>query len=102
MEPLPMALSYCSLSEVELSGQLARYRSVGHVATALEKSPRRIAVRVSDGTPAAAIEALVAVEQQCCPFFDMAWEPRDRTLTISVPDADHEPALDALVQALGL
>lgn len=44
----------------------------------------------------------IAIERECCPFFALTWEPDRRRLTISVPQAAHEPAIDAIAFALDL
>jgi hypothetical protein len=102
MEPLPMAPPACSLDEVGVRSQLARYRTVGEAATVLVLDRRRVSVHVGDEVPNTLIDELVAIERECCPFFELAWEPNARRLTVSVPDAEHEPALEAIGFALGL
>lgn len=82
--------------------QLARYRAAGEAAIIVERSPRRLAIRVSDATPDRTIEGLIAVERGCCPFFECSWEPRERELAMAVVHAEHEPALDAIAHALGI
>jgi hypothetical protein len=46
------------------------------------------------------VDELVAIERECCPFFTLDWEPDRRRLTVSVSQAEHEPALDAIAFAL--
>jgi hypothetical protein len=41
-------------------------------------------------------------ERECCPFFDLGWQPDIRRLTIAVSQAEDEPALDAVAFALAL
>jgi hypothetical protein len=91
----------CSLSETDLREQLARYASAGHGAEVLEHDRRRRVVRVSPQVPESLIFRLIEVERGCCPFFDLAWDGTSRRLAIEVPDAEHEPALEAIVSALG-
>ena len=97
-----MAPASCSLDDHELHKQLARYRSVGEGATVIERAPRRIVIAVSDVVPDAVIAELVAVENDCCPFFELDWQPAVRQLMVGVPDGEHEPALEAIAFALGL
>jgi hypothetical protein len=96
VESLPIVAPSCSLSEVELREQLARYRVVGDGAKVLEWSARRRAV------PEPLVERLVEVERQCCPLFELSWDSESRRLTISVSATEQEPALDAITYALGL
>jgi hypothetical protein len=91
----------CSLSEPELREQLARYASAGRGGEVVERGRRRRVVRVSPDVPDSLILRLIEVEQGCCPFFELAWDEASRCLAIEVPDSHHEPALEAIVSALG-
>jgi hypothetical protein len=91
----------CSLSEAGLREQLAGYASAGQGAVVLERERRRWVVRISSDVPESLILRLIEVERGCCPFFDLAWDGASRRLAIEVSDADHEPALEAIVSALG-
>jgi hypothetical protein len=102
VEPLPVLAPSCSLDPVELSAQLERYRTVGAGAEVVERDRRRLVVRVAGVVPDAIVSELVAVERECCPFFGLEWAPAARRLVISVPTAAHEPALDAIGDALTL
>jgi hypothetical protein len=48
------------------------------------------------------VEHAIAIERECCPFFQLNWEPHSRRLCVSVSEAEHEPALEAIAIALGL
>jgi hypothetical protein len=102
VEPLPIVAPSCSLSDLELRAQLARYRVIGDGAEVLEWSARRRAIRLARSVPEPVVERVVEVERQCCPFFGLSWDRASRRLTISVTARDQEPALDALAHALGL
>ena len=94
-------VSACSLSEPELREQLARYATAGRGAEVLERDRRRRVIRVGSEVPESLVLRLIEIERGCCPFFDMAWDGASRRLTIEVKDSDHEPALEAIVYALG-
>jgi hypothetical protein len=96
-----VALS-CSLSELELGEQLARYRVVGEGAEVLGWGRRRLAIRVAESVPESLVERLVEVERDCCPFFELSWDLWSRCLAISVSERDQEPALDAIGHVLGM
>ena len=96
--PLPM-LAACSLDEDDLRQQLDRYRTVGREAT-FERTARRLAAQLGERVSCDVVDQLVAVELGCCSFFAIDWQRARRRLTISVPDAEHEPALDAIEAAL--
>jgi hypothetical protein len=92
-------VSSCSLDEKGLRAQRERYRSAGRGAIMLQRTSRSLVVEVGErGT--GVVPELVDVERECCPFFDLDWDPRTRRLSISVSERDQEPALDAIEFAL--
>lgn len=91
----------CSLNEAQLAVQLAGYARAGRGAEVIERERRRRVIRVGSDVPESLILRLIEVERGCCPFFEMVWDEASRRLAIEVPDSDHEPALDAIVSALG-
>jgi hypothetical protein len=99
MDPLPMAPS-CALDEAGLREQLARYRRAGERARLLARTPDRLVVELDARADTALIEEAIAIEQACCPFFAIGWQPDSRRLSFSVSDAAHGPALDAIAFAL--
>lgn len=102
MEPVPTVAPSCSLSGAELREQLSRYRVIGEGAEVVEWFPRLRAVRIAASVSDGLIERVVEVEQACCPFFSLTWDTASRCLMMSVSEVDQEPALDALVHALGI
>jgi hypothetical protein len=100
MEQLPMAPAWCALTETSLAEQLARYRNVGRDSVLLTQEPWRLVVAVGAEVPDALIDELIAVERGCCPFFELDWRQEPRRLTVSVRDAEQEPALSAIAAAL--
>ena len=102
MTSLPLAPPSCSLDEAALRSQLERYRVAGRDATILERGPRRLIIAISDQVADGVVDELVAVERECCPFFDLDWQPAQRRLAVSVAGEWHEPALEAIASALGL
>ncbi len=92
----------CALEESRLRLQLQRYREIGRNARVIERSPRSLVAALADEVSAELVAETIAVERECCPFFGLAWEHARRQLTVSVSHAEHEPALEAIVFALGL
>ena len=88
----------CRLDVDGLRRQGDRYRALGRHATAVERGPGRLAVRFDAEVPAALLREAVEVERSCCPFFDL--RPGARELVVTVADAEHYPALDAIRHAL--
>jgi hypothetical protein len=102
VEEIPPVAPTCSLGAAGLREQLARYRTAGQAAEVLECDKRRRVIRAAASVPDSVIERLVEVERDCCPFFDLSWDPHDRLLTISISDDRYQPALDAIGHALGV
>jgi hypothetical protein len=92
----------CALDEAGLRLQHEHYRQVGADARLVDRSPRRLVVDLDQRVDVPLVDRLLAVERECCPFFELSWGPDLRRLTVSVSQVEHEPALDAIVFALGL
>ena len=103
MEALPtVPPTDCSLDAKGLETQLERYRRIGEGAELIDTAARGFAVRLRPGVPASDVEKLIAVERECCPFFDITWDPPQRRLAFVVPTEEDGPALDAIAHALEL
>ena len=98
---LPMAPS-CALDESGLRAQVERYGQAGRNARMIERTRRRLVADLDENVDAELVAQTIAVERECCPFFALTWEPDRRRLTVSVSQAEHEPALDAIAFALDL
>jgi hypothetical protein len=92
----------CSLDENGLRSQLARYRQAGQNARLIERTPRSLVADLDENVDVELVAEAVAIELECCPFFAVTWEADRRRLIISVSQAAHEPAIDAIAFALNL
>lgn len=92
----------CALDESGLRLQLERYRQAGRNARLIERTPRSLVADLDKDVDAELVGEAVAIERECCPFFALTWEPDRRRLSISVSQAAHEPAIDAIAFALDL
>jgi hypothetical protein len=95
-----MTAAACSLTADELAAQLERYRAIGRLAAAVEHEPGRVVVRFAGDPPRALIERTLEVERDCCPFFNIDYEPATQRLAISVDHPDRQPGVDAIAHAL--
>ncbi|HEY1776524.1 MAG TPA: hypothetical protein VGG41_10245 [Solirubrobacteraceae bacterium] len=100
--PEPQQPPSCSLDRAAVAAQLERYRRAGAGGRLLERSPRALMVELAAGTDSALVEQAIAIERECCPFYEFAWDPATRRLSISVTQREHEPALGAIARAIGL
>jgi hypothetical protein len=94
--------SACALDESGMRRQLERYRTVGLGASLIERTPQRVTVELDPQADGQVVDELIATERECCPFFDLVWEPDQRCLTFGVSDVEHEPALEAISLALAI
>jgi hypothetical protein len=92
----------CTLDQSAMRSQLERYRLAGQRARLLQSSGRQVTVQLDEQVDRRVIERAIAVERECCPFFTIDWRAEPRRLAISVVRSEHEPALEAIVFALGL
>jgi hypothetical protein len=101
MDPLPMAPS-CALDQNGLRTQHERYRRAGAGARLVQRSPQRLVVDLADQVDLELVQETLAVERECCPFYELGWDPGRRRLAIAVSQPAQEPALEAIALALGL
>ncbi len=92
----------CALDEAGLRLQFERYRHAGKGARLVARTSRRLVVELNRRVDGSLIDAAIAVERECCPFFTLDWQSVTRRLTVSVAHVGHDPALDAIAFALGL
>ena len=90
----------CRLDLGGLRLQRDRYRALGAHATAIERGPRRLAVRFDAGVDLDLLRETVEVERGCCPFFELAPDAGRRELVVTVAAPEHDPALDAIADTL--
>ena len=97
---LPLAGIGCSLDGDGAAAQGRRYAELGSSLTQVERDQLRLTARFDASLDAALLDEAVAVERSCCSFFSIEFDPVERWLELSVPDAGHAPALDAVQSAL--
>ncbi len=44
----------------------------------------------------------LAIERECCDFFDLRYSEAERELEVTVADKRQDPALDAIGESLGI
>ena len=102
MNELPTLQASCDLDEAGVRAQAGRYRAIGAGAELLAREPGRLLSRLRVGVEPALVEEAIAIERECCPFFDIGWDPETRRLRFSVSRGEDDPAIDAVAHALGL
>jgi hypothetical protein len=97
MTELPLA---CSLDSDGAVRQGERYAAVAASLTAIQRDGLRLIAEFGGDLDEPVLREAIDVERDCCPFFTIEFDPGRRQLELSVPDAAHEPALDAIQCAL--
>jgi hypothetical protein len=75
---------------------IERQRHAGPVV----REPDAVAVQFRPGFDRDALDEALAVERQCCPFFEFEFGASDRRLRVTVKDQDQLAALDVIAEAL--
>jgi len=94
-------LPSCALDEAGVQAQQARHARLAPSVTNLERQAETVLFAFSDDYDRQALEEMVAVEKQCCPFFDFAFNEGKRELTVGVKEEEMLPALEAIAAHLG-
>ena len=90
----------CSLDERGLRDQQARSALVAPSAVRAERTGSELTIDFAPTLDAAALEQMLAVERECCPFFSIRFDERERRVSVGVDEPDQAPALDALALLL--
>ena len=89
----------CALSDADLQAQQARFRRLAPDSS-LRRGDATLVVEFRAGFDRGALDAMIAVERECCPFFTFDFTDAARRLEIGVNDPEQAPALDALAEQL--
>lgn len=91
----------CGLDEAGVREQRARYARLARSVTRLEREPEAVLVEFQESFDRGTLDAALAVERACCPFFQFDFDEVERCLRITVREAEQLPALEAMAHALG-
>jgi len=95
------AIPTCALDEAGVRGQRARYNHLAPSVTNLEREPEAVVVEFREDFDRGTLAQALAVERECCPFFQFAFDESRRLLRVTVRESDQLPALEAMAYALG-
>jgi hypothetical protein len=95
-------ISNCALDESGLRQQLERYGRIGEGARIVDREREVLVMELDPRVDPKLVGEATAIERECCPYFTLDWEAERRHLTISVSEAELQPALDAIAFALGI
>jgi hypothetical protein len=94
------AIPSCALDEEGMRAQRDRYARLAPGVASVEREPEAVLVQFAEEFDRETLEAALAVERECCPFFVFDFDESARRLRATVRDPDQLPALDAMAHAL--
>jgi hypothetical protein len=99
--PPSVEVPSCSLDAGGLRNQGERYAAIGRTVVGVERSPRSLVVDLGPSADRALVEETLRIERECCPFFDLDYDPDRRRLSVAVASEEMDAAIDAIAAALG-
>jgi hypothetical protein len=90
----------CALDEAGLREQRARYARLAPSVTRLQREAEAVLVEFHEDFDQETLDQTLAVERECCPFFQFDFDQSERRLRATVREAEQLPALDAMAHAL--
>jgi hypothetical protein len=96
---IPMA---CSLDADGAGRQRDRYAEIGSAVLSYGRTDMRLVAELAPAVDVQLVEETLAIERECCPFFQVAYDSDTRELSVEVERAEQAPALDAIAEALAL
>jgi hypothetical protein len=95
------AIPTCALDREGMRAQRDRYARLASDVRSIERKPEALLVTFCEAFDRQTLEAALAVERECCPFFVFDFDESARHLHAAVRERDQLPALDAIANALG-
>lgn len=86
----------CALEEQGLEHQRERHRRLAPAVTLMKREREILVIDFAEGLDHQALEELIAVERECCPFFTFDFDESSRRLEVGVREPEAAPALEAI------
>jgi hypothetical protein len=93
-------LPSCTLDDAGVQAQQARHARLAPSVVNVERRPDTLLFGFAEDYDRRALDEMVAVERQCCPFFEFAFDEGKRELTVGVKEREMLPALEAIATHL--
>ena len=94
-------LPSCALDEAGGREQQARHDRLALSVVKVERRDETLLFGFAEGYDRKALAEMVAVERECCPFFEFDFDEGKRELRVGVSDREMLPALEAIASHLG-
>jgi hypothetical protein len=89
----------CSLTKAGLESQRGRYARLASHVQRRDLAGSSLTVDFAEGFDRGTLDEAVAIERECCPFFEIRFDEDRRRLIVAVREPEHEPALEAIAAA---
>jgi hypothetical protein len=90
----------CALDEQGIERQRERHRRLARSVVHMRRDQDLLVVDFARDFDRPALEELIAVERECCPFFTFSFDQHSRHLEVGVHDHRAASALDAIADGL--
>jgi hypothetical protein len=91
----------CSLDEAGAREQRARYARLAGAVRRLVRETDSVEIEFGQDLDPELLEEALAVERECCPFFQFSFDRSEGRLLVTVADESMLPALDAIAYGFG-
>jgi hypothetical protein len=95
------AIPSCAITEEDLKRQRERAVKLSRSVRNLIRHDEAVVFEFGAGFDRQALDEMIAVERECCPFFTFNFDEKARRLTVGVQGAANTLALDAMAEQLG-
>jgi hypothetical protein len=92
---LPL-IAECRLDLDGLRAQRNRYGRIGQRVERLERRPQHLDLWLTPDADTDLVRETIAIERDCCPFYETSFSLAERRLSLSVADTAQDLALDAI------
>jgi hypothetical protein len=90
----------CAIDEQGLERQEERHRRLAPSVVQMRHEGKLLVVDFAPDFDRQALDELIAVERECCPFFAFSYDEHSRHLEVGVHDPEAAEVLGAIVHAL--
>jgi hypothetical protein len=99
-EAAHLAMPSCALTPDGVREQRQRQAILAPSVASSTLASGRLVVDFRDDYDRQALDDMIAVERECCPFFVFDFDEKAPRLEVRVRDHEHAPALDAIASIL--
>ena len=90
----------CALDDEGLARQRERYLQLAPAVAGMRRDGPQLTVQFAPEYDRRALDEIIAVERECCPFFGFWFDEGARRLAVGVSNPEHIAALDAIANQL--